>query len=79
MMPITREQCRGARGMLGWSRDKLAHEANVAKRTIVDFENDKRKTQSSSILALKVAFENAGIEFLDSTNGGPGVRLRKGE
>lgn len=45
--------------------------------TIVDFENDKRKTQASSILALKVAFENAGLEFLDSTNGGPGVRLKK--
>ena len=74
---ITPEQCRGARGMLGWSQDGLAEKAGVSKHTIVDLEGGKRKTQRSSILALKVAFENAGIEFLDSTNGGPGVRLKK--
>jgi hypothetical protein len=31
----------------------------------------------STVLALRSAFESAGIEFIDENGGGPGVRLRK--
>ena len=28
-------------------------------------------------LALRAAFEKAGVEFIDANGGGPGVRLRE--
>jgi len=28
-------------------------------------------------LAVRLAFETAGVEFIDENGGGPGVRLRK--
>ena len=35
--------------------------------------------QNSTKLAIKTAFEKAGIEFIDENGGGPGVRLRNTE
>jgi len=34
-------------------------------------------THSESVLAIRRAFEVAGVEFIDENGGGPGVRLRK--
>jgi len=31
----------------------------------------------STVMALRKAFESAGVEFIDENGGGPGVRLRK--
>jgi hypothetical protein len=31
----------------------------------------------ATVLALRRAFETAGIEFIDENGGGPGVRLKK--
>ena len=78
-MSITAEQCKGARGMLGWSRDQLSEAAKVAKRTIVDFERSARSPQHSTIAAIKQALEAAGVQFIPENGGGPGVRLRDKE
>ena len=32
---------------------------------------------TSTLVALKKAFEMAGVEFIDENGGGPGVRLAK--
>ena len=74
-MDITSAQCRAARAMIEWSRDVLAAESRVGKRTIVDFERGARSPQASTLLAIQRAFEESGgVEF---TNGDrPGVRLK---
>jgi transcriptional regulator with XRE-family HTH domain len=59
--------------MLGWSRPRLASEAHVAERTVIDFERGARNPQASTVAAIRTALEAAGIEF---TNGNtPGVRF----
>jgi DNA-binding XRE family transcriptional regulator len=73
---LTSSQCRAARAMLEWSRTSLAEESQVSERTIIDFERGARTPQNSTKLAIKTAFEKAGIEFIDENGGGgPGLRL----
>ena len=62
--------------MLSWSRDVLAEKSQVARRTIVDLERDARSPHASTQLALRIAFETAGIEFIDANGGGAGVRFK---
>lgn len=73
---LTSSQCRAARAMLEWSRVALAEKAQVSERTIIDFERGARAPQASTKLAIKIALEKAGIEFIDANGGGPGLRLR---
>ncbi len=72
---ITKEQCRAARALLGWSRKQLAEKAGVSERTITDFERGARSPIASSLKALRCALENAGVEFIPENGGGAGVRL----
>jgi hypothetical protein len=44
---------------------------------VVDFERARRPVSKDAIQAIRVALENAGIEFIAENGGGPGVRLRK--
>lgn len=76
-MTISSAQCRAGRALLGWSRDYLAAAAGVGKRTIVDFERDARSPQASTVLALRIAFEAAGVTFLAENDGGTGVLISK--
>lgn len=70
------EQCRAARAMLGWSRDRLANEAEVAVGTVIDFERGARQPYKRTLSDLRRAFEGSGIVFLDANEDGPGIRLR---
>ena len=74
---ITSNQCRGARAMLGLSREELARLARVAQRTISDFEADRRAPIDATLRAMHNALEAAGVEFIEENGGGPGVRLKK--
>ncbi len=76
-MSLTPEQCRGARAMLGWSRELLASSAQVAHRTVVDFERGARRPLNRTLRDIRMALEAAGIIFIDEDDEGPGVRLRK--
>ena len=62
--------------MLGWSRDKLAESAKVGVRTLVDFESGARQPYDRTLADIRRALEDAGIDFINSNGGGPGVRLR---
>ena len=73
---IIAQQCRGARGMLGWSQDELAKRAGVAKQTLADFERGSRKPYERTLRDIQHALETVGIEFIDPNGGGPGVRLK---
>ena len=74
---ITKEQSRGARAMLGLSRDDLARLSKVGVATLADFEAGKRTPYDRTLADIRAALEAAGIEFIAENGGGPGVRLRK--
>jgi transcriptional regulator with XRE-family HTH domain len=74
---ITPMQVRAARGLLDWSRDRLAETSGVPKRTLVRFEGAEAAPRQGTIDAIRAALEAAGVEFIDENGGGPGVRLRK--
>jgi transcriptional regulator with XRE-family HTH domain len=75
---ITNAQCRGARGLIGFSQRDLAEAAEVAHRTLADFETGTRSPHPRTLDAIQAALEAAGVIFIDANGEGPGVRLRKG-
>ena len=77
-LAITSELIRAARAMLRWEQRDLAEASGVSLPTIKRLEATPGvlAAHSSTVTALRRAFESARIEF---TNGsGPGVRLRVG-
>ncbi len=74
---ISRAQCRAARAMIAWSRQRLAKAANVAERTLIDFERGARQPYDRTLADIRRALEQAGIIFIDENDEGPGVRQRK--
>ncbi len=75
-MYITSGQCRAARALIGWSRERLAEASHVGLRTLVDFERGARQPQTRTLIDIRRALEDAGVLFLDANHEGPGVRLR---
>ena len=75
---LTAAQCKGARAMLGWSRERLSREAEVATATVVDFERGARRPYNRTLKDIRRALEDAGVIFIDAEEGvgGPGVRLK---
>jgi transcriptional regulator with XRE-family HTH domain len=78
-MSINSAQCRGARGLLGWSQSDLSQASKTATKTIADFERGAREPYSRTLEDVRGALEKAGIEFIAENGGGAGVRLRKSE
>jgi transcriptional regulator with XRE-family HTH domain len=77
--PLTSFQIRAARALVKWSAEDLARRSSVSLRTIRRAELSDRQTSMTAPndLAIRSAFELAGVEFIDENGGGPGVRLRK--
>jgi transcriptional regulator with XRE-family HTH domain len=70
------KQSRAARGLLGWTQQRLADAASVSLATIQFFETNKREPIPNNLSAIRRALESAGIEFIPAKNGkGIGVRL----
>lgn len=69
-------QCKMARAALGWGVRDLAKCADVSSDTIARLERGEQ-LKSSTLQAIKSAFEAAGIEFIPENGGGPGVRAPK--
>jgi len=65
------EQCLAARAMLRWTKEDLAQAAGVSLAPIHNLEKGK-SVQEASLLALRSAFEEAGIEFISG-----GVKRRQ--
>lgn len=76
-MIVSPRQIRAARGLLGWTRTRLADKAIVSTTTVADIERGDVNPRASTLDAIIVALEQAGIEFLrpDSSGIGEGVRL----
>ncbi len=76
---IVPAQSRAARGLIGWSREKLAEAGGVPARTVADFELGNTIPRRTTLAAIRAALEAAGVEFIAENGGGAGVRLRKAE
>jgi transcriptional regulator with XRE-family HTH domain len=74
---MTPPQVRAARGLLGWSRERLSDACSVPIRTIDRLEAGEGVPQRRTVAAIRCALEAAGVEFLPEDGGGVGVRLRK--
>lgn len=77
MIKITPEQCRAARGLLAWSQQELAQNAQVGVVTVHQLEAGSSRSRRSTLDVIRRAFEDAGVEFIEQDeSAGPGVRLR---
>lgn len=76
---ISPAQCRAARGLLDWTQPDLAKAAGVGATTVRQFELGGADPRNATLAVIKLAFEAAGVEFLDANGAGPGLRLKKNE
>ena len=65
--------------MLGWSQSDLAAATagEIAKRSLIRFENGETAPHPRTLAAIRTALESAGVIFIAQNGDGPGVRLRK--
>ena len=68
-MSLTPETCRAARALLAWGQRELGKRSNVAHKTIADFEVNARQPYERTLEALRRAFEDAGVLFIDPVEG----------
>jgi ribosome-binding protein aMBF1 (putative translation factor) len=69
IIAMTPEQCRAARGWLGWSQQELAAKARVGVSTVRDFEAGRRQPIGNNLDALRRVIEDAGIRLLIRPDG----------
>jgi hypothetical protein len=76
---LSSELIRAARALLRWDQRDLEAASSVSLPTIKRLESKPgiMAAHPATVLALRGAFETAGIEFIDENGGGPGVRLKK--
>ena len=70
---MTAEQCRAARGWLGWSQDQLAARSDVSVRTVAAFERGEQTPQRNNLAAMRRALEEAGVRLVFDENGAAGI------
>lgn len=68
-------QCRAARALLDWTQADLSAATGLSKVTLRAFERGGEMRESNRTL-LRLAFEKAGVDFIEANGGGQGVRLR---
>ena len=77
-MSLTPSLSRAARALLDFDVADLVKRSGVPKTIIAEFEKGGRVPQRQDLAAMRLAFEEAGIQFLDDDGNGPGLRLRRG-
>ena len=76
-MALSSTQCREARILLCWTKERLALESGIAPKTVNRFESNKRVPQTATLQRIEETLTAAGVEFIPENGGGAGVRLRK--
>ena len=76
MATILPVQCWMARAALGWSKQKLGKVAGVAGGTVARLEAGAA-LKASTVEAIQLALEKAGVVFIGEDDGGPGARLSR--
>ncbi len=74
---MTPAQCRMARAAIELGVRELSQAAHVSTNTITRFERGE-PLKERTISAIRAALEAAGVEFIAESDGGAGVRLKKG-
>lgn len=75
---ITPQQCRAARGLLGWTQQLLAKQAQIGVVTLRQFELGANIPRRATLQVLEKALSDAGVVFIpDDPWGGVGVRIGK--
>jgi transcriptional regulator with XRE-family HTH domain len=75
-MTISGAQSKAARGLLNWTRDRLAGESGLSPTAISRFEDGKGWPTPPRLSSIVCVLEDAGVEFIPE-DGGAGVTLRK--
>jgi transcriptional regulator with XRE-family HTH domain len=80
MSLLSPETCRAARALLAWGQRDLAARSKVAHATIAVFELGDRQPYERTLEALRRAFEDGGLRFIDPVEGvtGEGVAFKWG-
>lgn len=75
---LTGRQIRAARAIIGWSLHNLSERSGVSTRTLMRLEaiDDIAPSRSQTLLAIREAFEAAGVEFIGTPSENPGVRMK---
>jgi transcriptional regulator with XRE-family HTH domain len=76
---ISSSQVRAAKALLRWSGENLASKAGVSLSTIRRVESSEGIPEAQNIktiIAIKKALEEGGVEFIGSPEDRPGVRLK---
>ena len=76
---ISSAQVRAARALLRWTALDLAAASRVGVATIrrAEVVDGEIPVTLANEAAIRTAFENAGITFIEDNGGGEGVRFRK--
>ena len=76
--PLTSAQIRAARALIRWSAEELARHSAVSVTTVRRAELMPSATALTRVndYAIRRTLEEAGVEFVDADEKGPGVRLR---
>lgn len=77
---ISAAQVRAARALKGWTQSDLARASGVSLIAIKRLETGASDPRVSTVEAIRRAFDEAGVVFLDAgdtRDGGSGVRLKR--
>jgi DNA-binding Xre family transcriptional regulator len=69
-------QIKMARAALGWGVRDLMAAAGISGDTVNRLERGEQ-LRERTLAAVREALESAGVVFIDSNGGGPGVRLKR--
>lgn len=74
---LSASQIRAARALLGWSGNELAQRSSVGITTLRRYELQSGipSANTNTLMSIKRALENAGIEFTGDPLVNPGVVL----
>ena len=78
MSIITSDQVRAAKAFLRWSGEDLAEKSGVSLSSIRRVESAEGIPEGQNLktlLSIKAALEEGGIEFIGTPEDRPGVRL----
>lgn len=73
---ITGPQCRAARALVEFTRERLAQLSGINAETIEHFERKIGSPSDEQIKLLQDTLEKVGAQFIWENGGGIGVRLK---
>lgn len=76
---ISSDQIRAAKAMLRWSGEELAQRAGISLSTIRRVESSVGLPEGQNVktlVSIKRALEEGGVEFIGTPDDRPGVRLK---